>query len=147
MNLIEIETVAAIIDRLKTFLPDAMQNSVLPYLDRPEELTEDVLTALHPKGLYLVQFVEAEADNGELLIFGVYTVASGLTQTYKLTRAAKMIVNGLAPFSGHKLLLHEDKPVVEEGGVIMRCVSFRLNHPTLPLADTKISAKIAELEL
>lgn len=147
MNLIETETVDAIIARLKSFLPATMTESVLPYLDKPEELTGDVLAAVHPKGLYLVQFVESENDGGESLIFGVYTLAMGLTQTYKLTRAAKMIVNGLAPFSGHKLLLREDKPVIEEGGVIMRCVSFAMNHPTLPLSDTKIISKIAELNL
>lgn len=158
MNLIETETCQAIIDRMKAFLPDKMQNSVLPYLDRPEELTEDVLSAVHPSGLYLVQFVESASEDGEAMIFGVYTVAmrivqggevttSALDQTYKMTRAAKIIVTGLAPFAGHKLSLHEDKPVIEEAGVIMRCVSFRLINPTLPLSDTKIAAKIAELAL
>lgn len=147
MILIETETVSAIIARLQSFLPETMLNSVLPYLDRPEELTEDVLTACYPKGLYLVQFVESVNDGAEEMIFGVYTVAKGITQTCKLTRAAKLIVTGLKPFGAHQLELHEDKPVVEEGGVLMRCVSFRLLNQTLPLADSKITAKITELAL
>jgi hypothetical protein len=147
MTLIETETVQAIIARLKAFLPAAMADSVMNYLDRPEELTEDILKVKHPKGLYLVQFVESEADVTERLIFGVYTVAVGLTQTHKLTRAAKMIVTGLKPFGGYQLDLHEDKHVNEEGGVITRCVAFRINHPAVQIPDGKLAAKIEELAL
>ena len=147
MTLIETETVQAIINRLKNYLPAAMAESVLPYLDRPEELTGDVLEAVHPKGLYLVQFVESATDGAEQMIFGVYTVAMGLTQTSKLTRAAKLIVTGLKPFGAHQLELHKDEPYTEEGGVIMRCVSFRMNHPAVQIAESKLAAKIEELAL
>jgi hypothetical protein len=146
MSLIETETCQAIIDRLKAYLPVTMTDSVLPYLDRPEELTEDVLTACHPFGLYLVQFVESVSQGGaEEMIFGVYTVAKGITQTNRLTRAAKVIVTGLKPYSGHALAMHEDKPVVEEGGVIMRCVSFRIMNPTVPIAESKLAEKITTI--
>ena len=147
MNLIETETCQSIIDRLKQYIPASMSGSVLPYLDRPEEMTEDILTAVHPKGLYLVQFIESTAAGMEQMIFGVYTVAKGLSQTSKLTRAAKLIVTGLQPSGTHRLELHEDKPVVEEGGIIMRCVSFRLNAPAVKPQESALTAAITELNI
>lgn len=148
MILIETETVDAIITRLHSMLPDKMANSVLHYLDRPADLTRDVLQVIHPTGLYLVQYVESpESESDETLLFGVYTVAIGLEQSNKLGRAAKIIVNGLTPFGGHQLKLHSDKPESQEEDVMVRCVSFRLFNPTLPLSDAKIAARLTELDL
>ena len=148
MILIETETVDAIITRLRSMLPDKMANSVLHYLDKPAELTRDVLEEIHPSGLYLVQYVESpETEGDETLLFGVYTVAIGLEQSNKLGRAVKLIVNGLAPLGGHKLKLHTDKPENQEEDVMMRCVSFRLQNPTVPLSDAKIAEKLTELDL
>jgi hypothetical protein len=147
MILIETATIDAIIARLKSFLPAKMTESVIPYPDRPEEMTKDVLTAKHPDGAFLMKYIESESAGSEVMIFGVYVLAEGLVQTSKLTRAAKVIVNGLAPFSGHKLTLHKDQEIKEEGGVVLRCITFALPNPTMPLSDSKIAAKIAELEI
>lgn len=146
--IVESHTVFAIIDRLRAMLPEKMTNSVLHYLNRPADLTRDALKVIHPYGLYLVQYVESpESEADETLLFGVYTVTIGLEQSNKLGRAAKMIVPGLAPFGAHQLKLHSDKPESQEEDVMVRCISFRLLNPTLPLSDARIAAKIAELEI
>jgi hypothetical protein len=147
MTLIESEIIDAIITRLQAFLPEKMMDSVTRHPNRPEEVTEDILNTCYPHGLFTVQCPESEADGDETLFFTVHAWVTDIDRSYVLARAAKTIVNGLAPFGARKLKLSADKIERTELGVWVRSVGFSFIHPAPLLSEANIAAKIAELEL
>jgi len=146
----EIQLVDAITARLKSLLPTAMQNSVVPFPSKPESITGDIVKVQHPRGLYSVRYMESEAASGaETIITGVYIFALNPEMESRLARAAKIIVNGylLPGISQRGFELHKDEPVVQENGVMVRVVSFRCTVPSVKVAETGIPAAIAALNL
>jgi len=146
----EIQLVTAVIERLKSLLPSAMQQSVIPFPSKPESITGDIVKVQHPRGLYSVRYMESEAAAlGETIIIGVYLFALSPEMESRLARAAKIIVNGylLRGISQRGLELHKDEPVVQENGVMVRVVSFRCTVPSVKVAESKIPAAITALNL
>jgi hypothetical protein len=150
MKSVENGVIAAIIDRLKLFLPEKMANSVERHPNNPADITKDVLDSKYPYGFFTVQCPGSEKyedGRNETLFFMIHVWGSDIDRQYDLARAVKIIVNLFRPVGGNKLEFHAEKIELTEWGVWVRSVAFSMYRDLKVLSEREITAQLAELEL
>jgi hypothetical protein len=143
----ETDAIAGIIARLQENLPVGMNDSVISYLDKPEQLTGTYIEDNHPLGLFLVQYMESSGPQTEIMIYGIACLATTLDRVYRLTRAVKVILTGWQIPGATRFELHEDKPMAADGGIVGRVVAFSCGIPAVKMSNGQITAALEALEI
>lgn len=139
------EAEAAILAQLQVCIP-ALYGSILNYLDKPREMSLQVIEARHPKGLMLVQYDESQAGNKtEIMLICILCVAISQQQVVKLCDAVREALNELLVKDAHRFSFYDDKPVGNEEGIYIRAVRFSCSTPATPTRDR--AATIAAMNL
>lgn len=136
---------SGLLSQLQACIPQ-LSGSIVSYLDKPKEMTSQVLATRHPKGLMLVQYDESEAGGKtEAIIVAVVCAAASPQQVVKLGDAAREALNEFQITGATRFELHDDKPVGNEEGIFVRSVRFRCHTPATPTKDR--AATIAAMNL
>lgn len=135
-----------VIARLKTIVP-FMTNSILPDLEKPDQMSADILRTKHLKGLFVVGYQESEgqAARAETVIISVVCAAVTPQKVVKLGQAARIAINEHQLPGATRFEFHRDEPVGNEAGIFVRNIQFRCAIPATPPRDT--AAAIIALNL
>lgn len=126
--------------------PLAATGSIISYLDKPEQMTGDIIKRQHPKGLMMVQYDESAGDmKTETIIVAVVCIAYTAQQIIKLGDAAREALNEFQIPGSTRIEFHDDKAAGYEAGLFSRAVRFRCQTPAVPSRDR--AAAVAALNL
>ncbi|HBA73403.1 MAG TPA: hypothetical protein DCZ63_14800 [Geobacter sp.] len=134
-----------VIDRMKAIIP-AMATAIIPDLDKPDQMTGQILQAKYPKGLFMVGHQESEgAQKTEYVIISVLCAAVTVAKVVKLGQAARIAINEHQINGATRFEFHRDDPIGNEAGIFVRNIQFRCGIPATPPRDT--AGAIAALNL
>lgn len=135
-----------VIDRLKAVVP-AMSTAILPDLEKPEQMSGQILQQKYNSRIMVVGYQESEGggQRSEIVIISVLCAAVTPQKVIKLGQAARIAINDFQIPGATRFEIHDDKPVGNENGIFIRNVTFRCIIPATPPRD--VSAAIAALNL
>lgn len=137
---------SATVARLKAVIP-LLSASILPDLERPEQMSADILRTKHPKGLFIIGYQESVGPGGkaETVIVSVVCAAITPQKVVKLGQAARIALNDYQIAGATRFEFHKDEAAGSEAGIFVRNVQFRCQIPATPPRDT--AAAITALNL
>lgn len=143
LNVSDIE--AAAVTRMKTIIP-AMSASILPDIDRPDQMSGQYLQKQHPRGLFIVRYDKSNgSERTEHIVINVVCVAYSARKTLDLCQAARIALIDFQPTGTTKFEFLSDEAEGNEAGIFVRNCSFSCATPAVPPGDR--SAAIAALNL
>lgn len=137
-----------IVERLKLFLPVAMQASVEPMPNKPEQITGDTIRTRHPGGQLFAGFAESEGTPGaEVQLYAVDCLALTVQRAETLTAYCKLVLSGWQVPGATRFEFHNGTLIAQDSGVIVRRVQFRCNVPAVKAPENRITEEVAKLGL
>ena len=135
----------AALDRLKAVLP-TMATAIVPDLEKPAEMTAQILQQKYGSRMMVVGFQESEGSiKTEYVVISVLCAAVTPQKVVKLGQGARIAINEYQIPGATRFEFYRDDPVGNEAGVFVRNVQFRCGIPATPPRDT--AGAIAALNL